>query len=57
MSKLLLITAAAANLLLTGCATVTMEQAVTIHNTVRAAAMITQPGLQAELLQGLYYAR
>ncbi len=55
MSKSVLI--AAVSLWLTGCSTISLDQAVVTHNTIRAAAMITQPGLQAELLQGIHYAR
>jgi hypothetical protein len=55
MSKLLLIAAVAS--MLGGCATTDLSGAVTLHNTARALGAITQQGLQAELTQGLYYAR
>ena len=58
MLKLLLIAfAIASTMTLQGCASMTLDQAVITHNTIRAAAGLTHDGLRAELLQGLHYAR
>jgi hypothetical protein len=57
-SKILsLICASIAVLALTGCATVSLEQAVYTHNTLQAISGLTHTGLRAELLQGIHYAR
>jgi len=55
MLKALLI--AFATVSLQGCASMTLDQAVITHNTIRAAAGVSHDGLRAELLQGLHYAR
>jgi hypothetical protein len=43
--------------MLTGCASTDLHTAVNTYNTARAVGQITATGLQAELLQGLHYAR
>ena len=55
MLKVLLIVFATVSL--QGCASMTLDQAVITHNTIRAAAGLSHDGLRAELLQGLHYAR
>lgn len=44
-------------LMLSGCATTDLHTAVNLHNTARALSAITATGLQAELIQGVHYAR
>ncbi len=58
MSKLLLIAAVSIFCTqLVGCSTMTLDQAVVTHNTIRAAAALSSEGVRAELLQGIDYAR
>jgi hypothetical protein len=54
---LLIVFAIASGVTLQGCASMTLDQAVITHNTIRAAAGLSHDGVRAELLQGIDYAR